>query len=61
MWAPNERSLAYAYHVQVATDEHPDAEVVSMQDGMLQSADEGEGVKVETVEGGAENLKPMNM
>lgn len=60
LWAPNERSLAYAYHVQVATEERPDGEVVSMQDGELQPSNPSEHVTVETVDT-TDTLKPMKM
>ena len=60
LWAPNERSLAYAYHVQVATDERPETEVMSMQDGELQSSNPNEHVTVETVDT-TDTLKPMKM
>ena len=59
LWAPNERSLAYAYHVQVATEEHTE-EVMSMQDGELQPSNPNEHVTVETVDT-TDTLKPMKM
>ena len=61
MWAPNEHSLEYAYHVQVATDERTGSELVSVQDDMIQGGEEEAGVMVSTVQGGVESLKPMKM
>lgn len=52
--------MAYAYHVQVATDEQMGEEVVSMQDGELQPIENNDNVRVATVEVG-EELKPMHM
>ena len=61
MWAPNERSLAYAYHVQVSTDERQDQEEYVMQEDSLQGAG-GEGsIQVATVEATEESLKPMTI
>lgn len=61
MWAPNERSLAYAYHVQVSTDERQDTEEYAMQeqDTTLQAAGNEGSVQVATVEATEESLKPM--
>ena len=51
--------MAYAYHVQVSTDERQDTEEYAMQEEeTLQPATEG-SVKVATVEAAEENLKPM--
>ncbi|KAM7453215.1 hypothetical protein BLSTO_06042, partial [Blastocystis sp. subtype 1] len=61
LWAPNERSLEYAYHVQVATDERTGSELVSVQDDLIQGGEEEAGVMVSTVQGGVESLKPMKM
>ncbi|KAK8833163.1 hypothetical protein WA577_002777 [Blastocystis sp. JDR] len=61
LWAPNEHSLEYAYHVQVATDERTGSELVSVQDDLIQGGEEEAGVMVSTVQGGVESLKPMKM
>ena len=60
MWAPNEHSLAYAYHIQVATDENSSETGISLQDGELQPDENDENVQVTPVviEKG---LKPMDM
>ncbi|CBK21790.2 uncharacterized protein [Blastocystis hominis] len=61
LWAPNERSLAYAYHVQVSTDERQDQEEYAMQEDGLQGAG-GEGsIQVATVEATEDSLKPMTI
>ena len=60
MWAPNEHSLAYTYHIQVATDENSSENSISLQDGELQPVENNESVQVTTVEID-KGLKPMNM
>ena len=60
MWAPNEHSLAYAYHVQVATDENSSENGISLQDGELQPVENDASVQVTTVEID-KGLKPMEM
>ena len=61
LWAPNERSLAYAYHVQVATDERTENELIPVQDELIQGGEEEAGVMVSPIQGGVESLKPMKM
>ena len=60
MWAPNEHSLAYAYHIQVATDENSSENGISLQDGELQPDENDENVQVTPVEI-EKGLKPMDM
>ena len=60
MWAPNEHSLAYTYHIQVATDENSSENGISLQDGELQPVENNESVQVTTVEID-KGLKPMEM
>ena len=60
MWAPNEHSLAYTYHIQVATDENSSENGISLQDGELQPVENNESVQVTTVEID-KGLKPMDM
>lgn len=60
LWAPDERSLAYAYHVQVSTDERPDVEATPEQDTELQPVIPNEQVTVETLNS-EETMKPMTM
>ena len=62
LWAPNERSLAYAYHVQVSTDEHQDQEEYAMQEQeVLQTAGVEGSVQIATVEATEDSLKPMSI
>lgn len=61
MWAPNERSLAYAYHTQVSTDERQDTEEYAMQDQETLVSNVEGSVKVATVEATEESLKPMSI
>ena len=61
MWAPNDRSLAYAYHVQVATDEHGDEEMAYMQDVGLQTESGNVRVEVSPIDLSQTGLKPMKM
>lgn len=61
MWAPNERSLAYAYHVQVSTDERQDQEEYAMQEESLQGAGAEGSIQVATVEATEDSLKPMTI
>ena len=60
MWAPNEHSLAYTYHIQVATDENSSENGISLQDGELQPDENDENVQVTPVEID-KGLKPMDM
>lgn len=60
MWAPNEHSLAYTYHIQVATDENSSETGISLQDGELQPDENDENVQVTPVEI-EKGLKPMDM
>ena len=60
MWAPNEHSLAYTYHIQVATDENSSENGISLQDGELQPDENDENVQVTPVEI-EKGLKPMDM
>ena len=61
LWAPNDRSLAYAYHVQVATDEHCNEEMEYMQDDDLQSDSGNVHVEVSPIDLSQSGLKPMKM
>ena len=61
LWAPNERSLAYAYHVQVSTDERQDQEEYAMQEESLQGAGAEGSIQVATVEATEDSLKPMTI
>ena len=61
MWAPNERSLAYAYHTQVSTEERQDTEEYALQDQETLVSNVEGSVKVATVEATEESLKPMSI
>lgn len=57
LWAPNDRSVAYAFHHQIATDEKVDMEEYAMPEVELQTT--GGKVEVTSVDDSA--LKPMKM
>lgn len=57
LWAPNERSTAYAFHQQIATDEKVDVEEYAMPEVELQTT----GGKVEVKSVDESVLKPMQM
>ena len=57
MWAPNERSMAYVFHHQIANDDQLDVEEYAMPEVELQSS--GGKVEVTSVDNSA--LKPMQM
>ena len=61
MWAPNERSLAYAYHTQVSTDERQDTEEYAMQDQETLVSNVEGSLKAATVAATEECLKPMSI
>ena len=56
---PNDRSVAYASHLQVATDERHDAEEYAMPEVELQSKAGGK-VEVASIDE-SRSLKPMSM
>lgn len=58
LWAPNENSSAYAYHMQISTDERQDAEEYAMQDP-LQADSSNVAIKITTVS--QDELKPMKI
>ena len=57
MWAPDDRSVAYAFHQQIATDEKTDTEEYAMPEVELQTS----GGKVEVTSVNDPVLKPMKM
>lgn len=62
LWAPNEHSLAYAYHMQVATDEQEgEGESVIMPENELQPVANHGNVQISPVDLSGDRLKPMKM
>ena len=57
MWAPDDRSVAYAFHQQIATDEKTDTEEYARPEVELQTS----GGKVEVTSVNDTVLKPMKM
>lgn len=59
MWSPNDRSIAYASHLQVATEDQQDTEEYAMPEVELQSTPGGV-VEVASIDE-SRSLKPMSM
>ncbi|KAK8790976.1 hypothetical protein WA158_005607 [Blastocystis sp. Blastoise] len=57
LWAPNENSAAYAYHMQISTEERQDTEEYAMQDTL--QGPNSVSIKITTVS--QDELKPMQI